>query len=81
MTDNFIHVGVYEHGQTMVPVKILSGSTVREILVLAKKEITKDGKDKKVKDVSEWEKQPFLTMEDKITRDHSEIYMGPHNDD
>ena len=76
---NDIHVSIYEHKTPMMPVKAPSGSTVRELLTLAKKELLVDGEDKRVRDVSTWGDQPLLSMDDKITLENSELYIGPHN--
>ena len=76
---NDIHVNIYEHGFPMITIEAPSGSTVRELLTLANKDILEDGKDKRVKNVSEWGDQPLLSMDDKVITDNSELYMGPHN--
>lgn len=78
MEDKMIYVAVYEIGMPMVSVKVESGSTVRSILEAAGKQLEKNGKLKRVKNVSSWDNQPYLNMDDKFSQDHGEIFLGEH---
>lgn len=78
MSEQIIAIAIYEVGMPMVSVKVENGSTVRSILVAAGKQLEKDGKLKRVQDVSDWGEQPYLNMEDRYGKDHGELFLGEH---
>ena len=78
MISNVIYVAIYEIGVPMVSVKVESGATVRSILESAGKQLENNGKLKRVQNVSEWDDQPYLNMEDKFFQDHGMLFIGEH---
>jgi hypothetical protein len=68
-------ITLYEHKIEPQEIEIPQGSTVREMLAIAKREAVL------VKDVSQYDPQKYLEQDDKLTETHTMLYLGvdPHD--
>ena len=72
MDKHIIHIGLYEIGKDFQAVKVPYGCTVAEMLKIAGREA------EKVTDVCDYGEQPVLSMDDKITKEHGDYFLGEH---